>query len=280
MPTAMQSAIPARRAFTLVELLIVIAIIAILIGLLLPGVQRVREAAARIQCANHLKQIGLAAHVYHDQYDRFPTGGTLWSDPPTYVAGVPAAPPVQNAGWAFQLLPFIEQENLQRDAALVVPTPVPMYFCPARRAPLAIQGRGLIDYASATGTGGSATGSGPYYGVIARNPNRVAINDVTDGLSNTLVIGEKRLNPAQYLIGCWYDDTGAMAGWDNDIVCITTLGLARDGGSTAYQFGSAHPTGMNAVFGDGSVRLVSYDITPITLNALGDRRDGAVVALP
>ena len=280
MPAAMRPGALVRRAFTLIELLIVIAIIAILIGLLLPGVQRVREAAARIQCANHLKQIGLATHVFHDAYDRFPTGGSYWYEPPTYVAGVPAGLPAQNAGWAFQLLPFIDQDNLQRDPAQVVSTPVPMYFCPARRTPVAINGHALIDYASATGTGGGALQSGPYYGIIARNPNRVTINDVTDGLSNTLVIGEKRLNPAQYYVGCWYDDIGFTDGWDNDIVCITTLGLARDGGTTAYMFGSAHPSGMNAVFGDGSVRLVSYDITPITLTQLGDRRDGSVVSLP
>jgi prepilin-type processing-associated H-X9-DG protein len=272
-----------RRATSLIELLIVIAIIAILIGLLLPGVQRVREAAARLQCANHLKQIGLAAHVFHDTYNQFPTGGTSYLDPPTYVSGVPAGLPAQNAGWPFQLLPFIDQENLQRDPALVKSTPVPLYFCPARRAPVALDAgteglgvRALIDYASATGTGGGATQAGPYYGTIVRNPNRVAITDVTDGLSNTLVIGEKRLNPALYYVGCWYDDQGFSDGWDNDIVCITTLGLAPDGGTTAYMFGSAHPSGMNAVFGDGSVRLVSYDITPITLTRLGARRDGSV----
>ncbi|QJW98725.1 DUF1559 family PulG-like putative transporter [Frigoriglobus tundricola] len=270
-----------RRALALIEVLVVVAVLALLTALLLPAVQKVRESAARVACRNHLKQIGTALHAHHDQYARFPSGGTLWSEPPTYSYGAPATGAAQNAGWPFQLLPFIEQGDLYCSPTLVVAAPVPLYFCPARRAPLAIQGRGLIDYASATGPGGGATETGPYYGVIARNPNVVRVADVTDGLSNTFVIGEKRLNPAQYLTGCWFDDTGAMAGWDNDIVCITTLGPGPDGaGAQAYQFGSAHPAGMNAVWGDGSVRPIGYDTAAHVLPVLGDRRDGAVAELP
>lgn len=271
-----------RVAFTLIELLVVVAGVAVLVGLLLPAVQKVRESASRARCANNLKQIGLALHAHRDATGHFPTGGTRWDRPPTYSHwGWPVGPPAQNAGWAFQLLPHLEQEALYRREAAVRVTPVPAYFCPSRRAPLLLGGSGMagIDYAAATGDGGDANATGPYYGVVVRNPGRVTAAGVTDGLSNTLVIGEKRLNPELYAVGDWCDDQGFTDGWDNDVVCMTSSPVGRDerGRITYYEFGAAHHGGMNAVFADGSVRWLRYDLPAATLTALGDRRDGLAV---
>jgi prepilin-type N-terminal cleavage/methylation domain-containing protein/prepilin-type processing-associated H-X9-DG protein len=105
--------------FTLIELLVVIAIIGVLIALLLPAVQKVREAANRIKCANNLKQIGLAIHNFHDTYGVFPNqGGQSWTGIAYDSSGSPLSPKYQTAGWLYQILPFIEQGNLYNTSDL------------------------------------------------------------------------------------------------------------------------------------------------------------------
>src|SRR5262249_27965067 len=125
-----------RLGFTLIELLVVIAIIAILIGLLVPAVQKVREAAMRIQCANNMHQIGLACHMNHDTYGCLPSGGWGWNwvGDPLHGGGPP-----QPGSWIYQCLPYVEQEGLYRMAGnnagcqQMVMTPVKVFNCPSRR---------------------------------------------------------------------------------------------------------------------------------------------------
>jgi len=104
-----------RLGFTLIELLVVIAIIGVLIALLLPAVQKIREAANRTHCANNLKQIGLAVHNFHDTWGSFPNDGNQWYTGVSFDVSLNPQPiKYQQAGWGFQILPFLEQDNLYK----------------------------------------------------------------------------------------------------------------------------------------------------------------------
>ncbi len=212
-----------RGAFTLIELLVVIAIIAILMGLLLPAVQKVREAAARAKCQNNLKQIGLALHNFHDAYQMLPPGlGAVadrapmepWTQSNAYIsATVPANLRAQN--WMVHILPFIEQDSLKNNLSLqprdlpaqtsfnipdndVCALPVSLYTCPSdpRGGTITSANGGSYRQAALTwyaGVGGvdSANPNWPLADGILFWRSHLTIMDIADGTSNTLAVGER-----------------------------------------------------------------------------------------
>ncbi len=277
----MNSRYRTREAFTLIELLIVIAIIVVLVALLLPAVQRVREAANRIQCANNLKQIGVAFHMHHDVLRAFPMAEWgPWQQRTVASDGVPKRGADQAWGWAYQILPYLEQENLwkTRDDKIVLRTPVSLYFCPSRRAPMVVSSdrwgtRAMMDYAGCAGTDGTPpAGGNGFNGLLVRGKRHDVVirlgapNIIPDGTSNTLLVSEKHLNTAVFGPDQWNDDECYTAGYDQDTLCWALEAPAPDSQNRANyrnaegRFGSSHIGVFNALLADGAVRTIRDSI--------------------
>ena len=299
-----------RPAFTLIELLVVIAIIGALIGMLVPAVQRVRESAARTQCQNNLKQIGLAFHGYHERFKRFPAGftsRTSSTDGPSLGTGW---------GWGAMLLPHLEQDALYNQIALskdiadpanatARQTSLSVYLCPSDRPATptfsvkGTSGSSICDVAFGNYVGVAGVNEVSAYpdtsngqpGTLLRN-SKVRVTDIRDGSSNTLLVTE-RCN-AKSPQTTW---TGAVTGasvpplnpsYDNEgpgILCLTNSGAISEGRTPDNPFehvedaSSVHPGGVNLLFADGSVRSILYGVDPAIWVAITTRSGGEIMKL-
>ena len=285
-----------HAGFTLIELLVVIAIIAVLIGLLLPAVQKVREAAYRTECSNHLKQIALAVHNFHNAVGIIPHNGGARPGQPVNVStyyinpggawglGEPDASPKDQPGsWAYAILPFVEQEAVFRNKSYQ--SAVPIYICPARRP--ATPQPSIREDPVYPGWRFNDAGRSPWgktdYGINRvmvgnRGATPVRLADVRDGTGNTLLVGERSLDVRSYNTGTWYWDEPYATGGSGGTSRVGSAVIQdHAGGSDAWfaeNWGSPHPAGCQFAFCDGSVRTVRYATPGATVSALLTHRGG------
>lgn len=330
-----------KRGFTLVELLVVIAIIGVMVSLLLPAVQAAREAARRMQCSNHLKQIGLALHNYESTHKVFPAQSLAPMPGNLFNA--------RRGSWFTAILPMIEQTSLadlyswqlnwhDPGNAAAVTTEVPTFRCPSAMERRGFEWTVLVHYANATTTAITTTPRDFYAGAVTDYSNvggvstqlnsllpvnqqladpmncgilktqAVRLAEITDGLSNTILVVEcagrpdlyqnRRLVPDGTTPKTWSGaasvtrpfPTGGV--WGSHNKGFLVAGAQRDG-NTAIRPGlclincsndneiySFHPGGANVLMADGSVSFLSEALPLETLAAMVSRNGGEVVSLP
>lgn len=273
------------RAFTLVELLVAVAIIGVLVGLLLPAVNYVRETARRTQCANNLMQLGIALRSYNAAHEVYPPGVV------DAVGPIRNVPQGYHLGWLAQILPFCDQGNLarrldpRRGVYEAANTTARQYWVDALVCPDDVAGS-----RSRTNVGFTTYAACHHHceapiditntGVFFLN-SKISDDDITDGLAYTLFVGEKERDPAD--LG-WASGTRATlrntTGLRNPGRAVSVVPPGQEGSDPALYVGGfdcIHPTGSNFLFGDGSVRFLHHRIDRELYQHLGHRADGALI---
>jgi prepilin-type processing-associated H-X9-DG protein len=294
-----------RPAITLAELLVVLAIMAVLVGLLLPAVQHVRSTAARSRCQNNVRQLALALHQYHDANNALPPGHRSLLN----------ADSMPFSGWTLSILPYIEQRFLYDNAKAAyrrLPFPfinpphtglntvVPALSCPSDgrvvTPQIAVISKKEVAFTSYLGVSGTNHISRD--GVLYQD-SRVALSAITDGSSNTLLIGERPPTP-DFQFGWWYAGVGQRLTGSGDMMLgvreqnlqpITSRSKCGPGSFPfmaaagfddpcgLYHFWSPHPGGANFAVCDGSVRFLSYAADPV-MPSLATRAGGEAGGFP
>jgi prepilin-type N-terminal cleavage/methylation domain-containing protein/prepilin-type processing-associated H-X9-DG protein len=293
-----------RPGFTLIELLVVIAIIGVLIGLLLPAVQKVREAANRTRCQNNLHQIGVALHHYHDAHGSFPSGYRCQVQPdPTYTS--------PGWGWGALLLPQIEQGTLSRQINFALPvenpahlgvrtTVIKVFTCPSDAATgvftvydknnNALADAATNSYAASHGVGVDLDDElDDFNGMFSRN-STVRIADVTDGTSHTIAAGERaaafaktpwagavNYGTVRVTPGAPTANTGAIEQAPVQVLAHIDVEGINDANADPEDFWTPHPGTAIFLFVDGSVQPIRITVALPVLQALVTRNGGETI---
>jgi prepilin-type N-terminal cleavage/methylation domain-containing protein len=301
-----------RTGMTVIELLVVMAIIGILVGMLLPAVQAAREATRRVVCQNHLKQIGLGFQMHHTTIGWLPTGGWGWDWTGDADRGYDERQP---GGWTYNLLPFIEQSDLHdadkgsqgaiklSRAADRLQALVELFSCPSRRSgelTVTYQQMFNADYREMVAKSDYAVNcgdqprneisGGPPAGTTTPPPtptletgisfrcSRIGFNAILDGTTHTLCVGEKYLAIDRWGSGTDAADNESMfTGYNNDLFRSTNEIFFPPSVDrhhvVRFSYGSAHPAGFHAVMCDGSVHTYGFEIEKEVYRRLGNRAD-------
>lgn len=286
-PAARRVCLHSRSAFTLIELFVVIAILAVLIGLMLPAVQKARDAAARVGCQNNLKQLGLAFHNHIAVHGVFPSAYQSTGFNPGW-------------SWGSQLLPFLEQENLYRQAnvstkrfgnganpampTVETQTKLAIFRCPSDIGPTLNPMR--LDYATSNYRAVAGPMTYPYFfvdqdtgGVMFQN-SKISILAITDGTANTLAVGECAFNEsASKRAAIWAGMSGLRyeAVWISDVMWWVDENSAQINGTAPQAFSSRHRGGAFFLFCDGSARFFREGGDVHVVRYLAGREDGKIV---